>query len=226
MPRNFSQTTAMNHSTYHLRPVPLQPQQQQQQQQQPTAPPDPPLSDVNMLPPPPESSAASSSAASPAPESSAISTASATPQPQQPPSIDASSSSTPQPPPPPHQLTSTPAPIPAPAPAPISFDIVAEAAKVPLEVAICNSLLSLPSEGKVKAMTNSLLLVGGTASLPALGYALQSRFVIRPPPLPGLLALPSPSLPSYRTWFADSNHSLYRRLVRAFPGCITDFSRS
>jgi actin-related protein 8 len=225
MPRNFSQTTAMNHSTYHLRPVSLQPQQQQQQQQQPTAPPDPPLSDVNMLPPPPESSAASSSAASPAPESSAISTASATPQPQQPPSIDASSSSTPQPPPP-HQLTSTPAPIPAPAPAPISFDIVAEAAKVPLEVAICNSLLSLPSEGKVKAMTNSLLLVGGTASLPALGYALQSRFVIRPPPLPGLLALPSPSLPSYRTWFADSNHSLYRRLVRAFPGCITDFSRS
>lgn len=62
-------------------------------------------------------------------------------------------------------------------PPPLIFDVVAEAGKVPLEVAICNSVLSLPSEDKVKRMTSSLLLVGGTASLPALGYALQSRYV-------------------------------------------------
>lgn len=79
-------------------------------------------------------------------------------------------------------VPSVPAPPPPPPePEPLAFDIVEEAGKVPLEVALCNAIVaSGPSEDRVRRMCASLLLVGGTSHLPALGYALQSRFVVSP----------------------------------------------
>lgn len=64
-------------------------------------------------------------------------------------------------------------PRPQPQPEP-NFDIVTEAAKMPLEVAVACSLLSAAQE-KMQGLANAILLVGGGAQVEGFGEALRWR---------------------------------------------------
>jgi len=114
------------------------------------------------LPPIPAAAAAaapaSSFAGSPAPE-----TTSGTPKPLAQPAPAAAAAS-------------APSPAPPPAAAVVAVDVARESSKLPLDVAIVESLLAAgPAEERLKKVAANLLIVGGTGGIHNIGFAVQSR---------------------------------------------------
>ncbi|BGP49325.1 Actin-like protein arp8 [Rhodotorula kratochvilovae] len=70
-----------------------------------------------------------------------------------------------------------PAATPAPAAAPAgTVDIAYESSKLPLDVAVVESLLAAgPTEDRMKKVAANLLIVGGTGGIHNIGFAVQSR---------------------------------------------------
>ncbi|KPV74531.1 uncharacterized protein RHOBADRAFT_15770, partial [Rhodotorula graminis WP1] len=102
---------------------------------------------------------ASSFAGSPAPE-----TAGGTPKPLAPPAPAAAAAA-----------AASPAPPPPPPPA-AAVDVARESSKLPLDVAIVESLLAAgPAEERLKKVAANLLIVGGTGGIHNVGFAVQSR---------------------------------------------------
>ena len=98
--------------------------------------------------------------------------------PQQPPSLEPS--------PDPSSTGMTPVPsAAAPAPTPVAtrpalptgahFDIALEASKIPLHIAIIESIASAAVEDKMKRYFCSLIVVGGVAATHHTGFAIESR---------------------------------------------------
>lgn len=186
----------MNHSTFHLRPPPPPPPPPQAV----LAPAPAPIALSQLTNPSVEASSVAQPASKQPMNSLQPPSASSAPLPLPFSTNDASAPTSSLPPPPPStsplpQTSFVPPPseepplhiplpplVPPPPPAPLvveeqplGFDILEESGKVPLDVGIVNTLMSCGTEERVRRMAGSLLLVGGTAGLPALGYAIQSR---------------------------------------------------
>ncbi|GAA5916887.1 hypothetical protein JCM8208_005443 [Rhodotorula glutinis] len=72
-------------------------------------------------------------------------------------------------------VPSAPSPAPPPA-APVAVDVARESSKLPLDVAIVESLLAAgPAEERLKKVAANLLIVGGTGGIHNIGFAVQSR---------------------------------------------------
>ena len=71
-------------------------------------------------------------------------------------------------------------PQPAPPPPEPNYDVVEEAAKMPLEVAVACSLLSA-SPDRVNNLAGSILILGGGGAVEGFGDALRWRLVCRVP---------------------------------------------
>jgi actin-related protein 8 len=82
--------------------------------------------------------------------------------------------------------TPVPAAVPVPEVAPVveataydwsnvTFDIVLEASKSPLDGAIAAAIASAGTENKVKTASTSILLIGGTSALKGLGAFISER---------------------------------------------------
>jgi actin-related protein 8 len=70
----------------------------------------------------------------------------------------------------------TPAePVPDAASSPSSIDICFEASKLPLDVAIFNSTRSAGGDEKIRKYLQAVLVIGGTALIPGVAHALESR---------------------------------------------------
>ena len=71
-----------------------------------------------------------------------------------------------------------PAPTPkARLPTGAEFDIALEASKIPLHIAIIESIASATVEDKMKRYFSSLIVVGGVAATHHTGFAISSRCV-------------------------------------------------
>ena len=57
----------------------------------------------------------------------------------------------------------------------VTFDIVLEASKSPLDGAIAATIASAGTENKVKTASTSILLIGGTSALKGLGAFISER---------------------------------------------------
>ena len=57
----------------------------------------------------------------------------------------------------------------------VTFDIVLEASKSPLDGAIAAAIASAGTENKVKTASTSILLIGGTSALKGLGAFISER---------------------------------------------------
>jgi len=57
----------------------------------------------------------------------------------------------------------------------VTFDIVQEASKSPLDGAIAAAIASAGTENKVKTASTSILLIGGTSALKGLGAFISER---------------------------------------------------
>ena len=64
----------------------------------------------------------------------------------------------------------TPEPLPN-----VTVDHAFESSKLPLEVAICESIAQAGSDEKIKRVVTNILVVGGVANMPGVAVALQSR---------------------------------------------------
>lgn len=70
---------------------------------------------------------------------------------------------------------------PIPAPAPPTFpggypiDVAFEASKLPLDVAIYNSARAAGGDEKIRKYLQAVLVIGGTALIPGMRHALESR---------------------------------------------------
>jgi actin-related protein 8 len=62
-------------------------------------------------------------------------------------------------------------------PSSYGIDIIAEAAKLPLDVAVFNSARSAGGEEKLRKYLQSILVVGGGALVPGMQHAVESRSV-------------------------------------------------
>jgi len=60
-------------------------------------------------------------------------------------------------------------------PAGPAIDVCFEASKLPLDVAIFNSARAAGGDEKIRKYLQTILVVGGTAHIPGIGYALESR---------------------------------------------------
>lgn len=60
----------------------------------------------------------------------------------------------------------------------VEIDYVAESAKLPLDVAVFESICQSGAEDKVKRVATNILVVGGVGNLQGVGWALQSRQVV------------------------------------------------
>jgi actin-related protein 8 len=60
-------------------------------------------------------------------------------------------------------------------PAAIAIDYLAESSKLPLDVAVFESICQSGAEDKVKRVATNILVVGGVGNLQGIGWALQSR---------------------------------------------------
>lgn len=56
-----------------------------------------------------------------------------------------------------------------------TIDYVAESSKLPLEIAVLESLAQCGSEDRLKRIITNILLVGGLGNMQGVGFALQSR---------------------------------------------------
>lgn len=71
-------------------------------------------------------------------------------------------------------------------PAPISeadLDIPFEAGKVPLDLAVMESICSTISEDRIKKFCNAIIVVGGGGRILGVNHAVQSRYLPSPPDL-------------------------------------------
>lgn len=68
---------------------------------------------------------------------------------------------------------------PAPASAAPQIDIALESSKLPLDVALCESICHSGSEDKIKRVTTNILVIGGIANMTGVGMALQTRCALR-----------------------------------------------
>lgn len=55
------------------------------------------------------------------------------------------------------------------------IDLLLEASKLPLDVAIFNSTRAAGGDDKIRKYLQAVLVVGGTALTPGMGHALESR---------------------------------------------------
>ena len=79
----------------------------------------------------------------------------------------------------PIQATATQAP-PVPTPlayGPFNIDVSFEASKLPLDVAIFNSARAAGGDEKIRKYLQAVLVIGGTALVPGMAHALESRYV-------------------------------------------------
>jgi len=74
----------------------------------------------------------------------------------------------------PPQQSQPPQPPSDPLPA---IDIAFEASKLPLDVAIFNSARAAGGDDKIRKYLQAVLVVGGTALIPGMAHALESRYV-------------------------------------------------
>jgi actin-related protein len=58
-----------------------------------------------------------------------------------------------------------------------SIDVYFEASKLPLDVAIFNSARAAGGDEKIRKYLQAILIVGGTALVPGMAHALESRSV-------------------------------------------------
>jgi actin-related protein 8 len=56
-----------------------------------------------------------------------------------------------------------------------SIDVCFEASKLPLDVAIFNSARAAGGDDKIRKYLQAVLVIGGTAHIPGMGHALESR---------------------------------------------------
>lgn len=56
-----------------------------------------------------------------------------------------------------------------------TLDYVAESSKLPLDVAVMESLAQCGSDDRLKRVITNILLVGGLSNMQGVGFALQSR---------------------------------------------------
>lgn len=59
----------------------------------------------------------------------------------------------------------------------IGIDVVFEAAKLPLDVAIFNSARAAGGDDKIRKYLQAILVVGGGSLIPGMAHALESRSV-------------------------------------------------
>ena len=59
-----------------------------------------------------------------------------------------------------------------------NLDVSFEASKLPLDVAIFNSARAAGGDEKIRKYLQAVLVIGGTALVPGMAHALESRFVI------------------------------------------------
>jgi actin-related protein 8 len=59
----------------------------------------------------------------------------------------------------------------------VSIDVCFEASKLPLDVAIFNSARAAGGDEKIRKYLQAVLVIGGTALLPGMAHALESRSV-------------------------------------------------
>lgn len=56
-----------------------------------------------------------------------------------------------------------------------AIDVGFEARKLPLDVAIFNSARAAGGDERIRKYLQAVLVIGGTAHIPGMGYALESR---------------------------------------------------
>jgi actin-related protein 8 len=56
-----------------------------------------------------------------------------------------------------------------------AIDVCFEASKLPLDVAIFNSARAAGGDDKIRKYLQAVLVIGGTAHIPGMGHALESR---------------------------------------------------
>jgi actin-related protein 8 len=59
-----------------------------------------------------------------------------------------------------------------------AIDVCFEASKLPLDVAIFNSARAAGGDDKIRKYLQAVLVIGGTAHVPGMGHALESRYII------------------------------------------------
>ena len=59
-----------------------------------------------------------------------------------------------------------------------SIDVCFEASKLPLDVAIFNSARAAGGDDKIRKYLQAVLVIGGTAHIPGMGHALESRLAL------------------------------------------------
>lgn len=59
----------------------------------------------------------------------------------------------------------------------LPIDVPFEASKLPLDVAIFNSARAAGGDEKIRKYLQAVLVVGGTALIPGISHALESRYV-------------------------------------------------
>ena len=58
-----------------------------------------------------------------------------------------------------------------------AIDVCFEASKLPLDVAIFNSARAAGGDEKIRKYLQAVLVIGGTALIPGMAHALESRYV-------------------------------------------------
>ena len=64
-----------------------------------------------------------------------------------------------------------------------SIDVCFEASKLPLDVAIFNSARAAGGDDKIRKYLQAVLVIGGSAHIPGMGHALESRLALAHPPI-------------------------------------------
>lgn len=59
-----------------------------------------------------------------------------------------------------------------------TIDVAFEASKLPLDVAIFNSARAAGGDDKIRKYLQAVLVIGGTALVPGMAHALESRWVV------------------------------------------------
>lgn len=75
------------------------------------------------------------------------------------------------------QPSANPTRLPTPDPPAPAFDVSSEASKIPLHVAVAESIIACGSEERAKRMLGAIMIVGGGGLIHNIGYAVASRYV-------------------------------------------------
>ena len=71
-----------------------------------------------------------------------------------------------------------------------AIDVCFEASKLPLDVAIFNSARAAGGDEKIRKYLQAVLVIGGTALIPGMAHALESRLVVVPHSTAGIPLIP------------------------------------